>query len=197
MKVYFNWEKDVEYLGEEFHARHLLNSFATTGAGSEVSGLQRIALSHYHWECLSNGSWDHLREGIYSLKSRPPREVRIVPEDQVGALDDRWYYKRQGITLLEPEYPYHFMPNGGERATTVLENLQAWFGRLWEDDPPKAAEEDGSEDDEGVTVAAEDGSEREWTQRVPQVCVRSIRRNGRTLADFQDGLWGMMRLWAI
>jgi hypothetical protein len=56
-------------------------------------------------------------------------------------------------------------------------------------------EEDG--DRESVTVCGEEVEERE----IPTVCVKSIRRNGREMANFRNGMWGIqeamgdMRYW--
>ena len=199
VKVYLSWENDILYLGPEFHARHLRNFLAGSGAGHELSGLQHIALSRNLWQCSRNGRWDELRHALYSLKTRPVKEVIIVPDDEDGALEDRWYYKRHEIKFLMPAYTYHFRPSGGERAKTVVENLQEWFGRLWSNDCKKVDEQDGS-DIESVTVSGEEETEKE-IEHVPTVCIKSIKRNGRTLADFRDGLWGIqeavgdMRYW--
>ena len=140
-----------------------------------------------------------MREALYALKGRPVREVIIVPDDVVGALEDRWYYRRHEIRLLEPECGYHFRVSDGEKARTVVENLGEWFGRLWggEKKMDDVEEENGDGDnDESVTISGEE-EERE----VPTVCVKSIRRNGRIMANFRDGLWGIqeamgdMRYW--
>lgn len=140
-----------------------------------------------------------MREALYALKDRPLKEVIIVPDDVVGALEDRWYYRRHEIRLLEPECGYHFRVSGGEEARTVVENLGEWFGRLWggKKKMDDVEEENGDgDDDRSVTVSGEE-EERE----VLTVCVKSIRRNGRTMANFRDGLWsiqeamGDMRYW--
>lgn len=202
VKVYLNWENDVVYLGPEFHAHHLHSFLTGTGDGHELSGVQHIALSHNLWQCSRNGRWDELRHALYSLKTRPVKEVIVVPDDEIGALEDRWYYRRHEIKLLEPEYTYHFRPSGGEKASTVVENLQEWFARLWDNDRKKANENDETEDDnESVTVGGDEEAEKEGTEHIPTVCVKSIRRNGRPMANFRDGLWGIqeamgdMRFW--
>jgi hypothetical protein len=82
--------------------------------------------------------------------------------------------------------------------------LGEWFGRLWgaEKKVEEGEEENGdgdedANDDESVTVSGEEVEGRE----VPTVCVKSIRRNGRIMANFRDGLWGIqeamgdMRYW--
>ena len=200
VKVYLNWDNDTIYLGPEFHAHHLHNFLTATGAGHELSGVQRIALSRKLWEGSRNGRWDELRESLYSLKSRPMIEVIIVPDDTTSALEDRWYYRRHEIRLRNPECGYHFRPAGGEKARTVVENLGEWFERLWgkqrkEDGGDGEEKEDG--DGESVTVCGEEVEERE----VPTVCVKSIRRNGREMANFRNGMWGIqeamgdMRYW--
>ena len=198
VKVYLSWENDVVYLGPEFHAHHLHDFLTSTGTGHELSSVQHIALSHNIWQGSPNGRWDELCAALYSLKTRPVKEVIIVPDDEVGALKDRWYYRRHKIKVLEPEFKYYLRPNGGEKARTVVENLQGWFERLW--NPGKKAEDDEEEEPgnngESVTISGEEGS-----KEVPTVCVKSIRRNGRTMANFKDGMWGIqedmgdMRYW--
>jgi hypothetical protein len=198
VKVYLSWENDVVYLGPEFHAHHLHKFLTGTGTGYELLGVQYIALSHNLWLGSPNGRWDELREALYALKTRPVKEVIIVP-DEVHALEDRWFYRRHEIKLLEPEFKYHFRPNGGEKARTVVENLQEWFERLW--NPSRKEEEEGEDeepgdDGESVTVSGDDGA-----NEVPRVCVKSVRRNGRTMANFRDSMWdiqeemGDMRYW--
>jgi hypothetical protein len=203
VKVYLNWENDVVYLGPEFHAHHLHNFLTGTGAGHELSGVQRIALSHNLWQCSQNRRWDELREALYSLKTRPVKEVMIVPDDETRALEERWYSRRHEIKLLEPEFTYHLRPSGGEKAATVLENLQEWFRRLWDDNQKQVDEgkEQDEADDESVTVTGDEELEKDGTENMPTVCVKSIRRNGRIMSDFRDGLWGIqkamgdMRYW--
>ena len=128
------------------------------------------------------------------------KEVILVPDDNIGALEDRWYSRRHEIKLLKPEYTYHFRPNGGDKATTVVENLQEWFKRLWSD--RRKVDDDGTEaDDQSVTVNGEEELKVERDERIPIVCVKSIRRNGREMANFRAGLWGIqeavgdMRYW--
>lgn len=200
VKVYLSWENDTIYLGPEFHAHHLHDFLTGAGEGQELCGLQRIALGHNLWRCSRNGQWDELREALYSLKARPMKEVILVPDDNIGALEDRWYSRRHEIKLLKPEYTYHFRPNGGDKATTVVENLQEWFKRLWSD--RRKVDDDGTEaDDQSVTVKGEEELKAERDERIPIVCVKSIRRNGRKMADFRAGLWGIqeavgdMRYW--
>ena len=191
------------YLGPDLQAHHLHDFLTSTGDGHELSGVQRIALSHKLWQCSRNEQWDELRAALYSLKTRPVREVIIVPDDQIGALKDRWYYRRHEIKLLEPEYTYHFRPNGGEKARTIVENLQEWFGRLWNKKVDKDDEVEKA-DDESVTVSGEEEPEQQQAaalEQVPLVLVKSIQRNGRVMEHFQDGLWGIqkamgdMRYW--
>jgi hypothetical protein len=202
VKIYLSWENDVVYLGPEFQAHHLHGFLTGTGAGHELSGLQNIALSHNLWQCSRNGPWwDELRHALYSLKTRPVKDIFIVPDDEVGALEDRWYYKRHEIKLLEPEDTYHFRPNGGERARTVVENLQEWFGRMWDDNRKKADEQEQAEDDDDESVTVNEEETEKEAGNVPKVCIKSIRRNGRKMANFRDGLWGIqeavgdMRYW--
>jgi hypothetical protein len=198
VKVYLSYSRDVIYLGPEFHAHHLHNFLTGTGAGHELPGVQRIALNHKLWEGSRNGIWDELREALFALKMRPVKEVIIVPDDVVGALEDRWYYRRHEIRLTEPECGYHFRPSGGEKAATVVENLGEWCQRLWsgEKKVEEGEEEEAEDDDESVTVSGE-VEEKE----VPAVCVKSIRRNGRVMANFRNGMWGIqeamgdMRYW--
>ena len=191
------------YLGPEFHTHHLHSFLTGTGTGHELSGVQRIALSHNLWQCSMNGRWDELREALYSLKTRPVKEIMIVPDDETRALEDRWYSRRHEIKLLEPECTYYFRLSGGEKAETVAEKLQEWFGRLW-DDGQKQVDEDESQDgtdDESVTVAGDEEPAKEKTGNVPTVFIKSIRRNGRIMSNFRDGLWGIqkamgdMRYW--
>ena len=206
VKVYLSWENDIVYLGPEFHAQHLHNFLTGSGAGHELPRVKRIALSHNLWQGSRNGRWDELREALYSLKTRPVKEVIIVPDDETGALEDRWYYRRHEIKLLEPEFNYHFRPSGGEKARTVVENLGEWFQRLWNDSGEKVQEGEEEEEEEeengdeakSVTVSGDGDEER---NEAPTVCVKSIRRNGRTMGSFRDGLWGIqeamgdMRYW--
>lgn len=204
------WERDVIYLGPEFRHEHLLQFFTAVGDGMELKGLRRLALGHKLWVGSEDGRWDVLRNCLYSLKGRRDvKEVIIVPDDERGALVDRWYYGKHDITLSDAEWRYKFRPDNGEIARNFVENLEEWFVRLWKDSPtPPALEihpnhdEEDATDDETASVGTLMGDELvERGILPPEVSIKSVRRNGVRMADFKDGLWkiqeaiGDMRVW--
>lgn len=212
--VRVNWDRDIIYLGPEFKLEHLLQFFTIAGAGQELHGLQRLALCHKLWAGSEDGRWDVLRNCLWSLKGRRDvREVMIVPDDDRGALIDRWYYGKHAITLAEPEWTYKFRPNNGNVAKNFVDNLKEWFARLWRDPKPASStpspsttysptsteERDDVDDDASVGTLSKEVDEVNIAP--PEVSVKSIRRNGCRMAEFKDGLWeiqeaiGDMRVW--
>lgn len=201
------------YLGPEFKVEHLLQFFTSMGAGMEVGGLQRIAFGHKLWAGSEDGRWDVLRNCLYSLKSRSGvKEVMIVPDDERGSLVDRWYYGKHDIVLEDAEWRYKFRPDNGDVAKDFVENLEEWFGRLWRDPEPsrrhnqipadEQQKEQEGEDSDAASVGTLTGDEvPERGIEPPVVSVKSVRRNGRRMAEFKDGLWqiqeaiGDMRVW--
>lgn len=132
-----------------------------------------------------------------------------MPDDDRGALIDRWYYGKHTITLMDPEWTYKFRPNNGELARNFTDNLEEWFARLWKRTERASSytecstTSDGQDDEVSVgTLANEDEEDVVEKDRIPpEVSVKSIRRNGRRMAGFVDGLWeiqeaiGDMRVW--
>lgn len=150
---------------------------------SELAGLQYLALDRKLWLGSTAGRWENLRTALYALKGRPVKEVLIVPDDERNALEDKYYFGKHEIQLRWPGLGYEFVPEGQNvKAKTVIENLGEWFERLW-----REGDEAPREGDEEVNV--------------PRVGVVSIRRNGRVMTDFKDGIWevqkalGDMRVW--
>ncbi|KAH7333130.1 hypothetical protein BKA65DRAFT_40337 [Rhexocercosporidium sp. MPI-PUGE-AT-0058] len=182
--VHINWARDTIYLGPEFQLSHL-NTFLTSPC-LELPGLQNLALNKKLFAGSTTGSWNYLREALYALRGRPVKEVSIVVDDERNALADKYYYREHEVKLLEPEWRYEFRLEGEtERSMTLVENLEAWFEKLWE-----CAER---VDEEGRNV----GRRRD----VPKVGMRSVRRDGERLGDFREGAWetqkmvGDMRVW--
>jgi len=200
-RVFISWDRDIIYLGPEFQKHHLLTFFTATGLGEELRGLQRLAIGKKLWLEDEDGTWNILRRCLWSLKAKGRvREVMIVPDDEKGALVDRWYRGKHDIVLKEPGWGYRFHPMDGEFAKTVEENLREWFERLWKD------KDEGSLDDDNDDSAK--GKETDRPREVrpekepPKVSVKSIRRGGRRMnTDFRDGIWqiqeamGDMRMW--
>lgn len=211
-KVRVNWNRDIIYLGPEFKREHLLQFLTTVGAGQELCGVQRLALCHKLWVASEDGTWDILRNCLWILKSRRDvREVIIVPDDERGALIDRWYYGKHNITMVEPEWTYKFRPNNGDIAKNFVHNLEEWFARLWKDAksptssscniyPLNSSQSQEIEDDAASVGTLTDEVFEVGTQP-PDVSIKCIRRNGRRMADFKEGLWeiqeaiGDMRVW--
>lgn len=115
--------------------------------------------------------------------------MMIIPDDEKGALIDRWYYGKHDIEVGGPPWAHTFRPNGEELAKTVVENLGEWFERLWNMERKEERKEDGEYEE--VRPPSEP----------PNVSVMSVRRNGRRMSEFKDGLWeiqeamGDMRVW--
>ena len=108
-----------------------------------------------------------------------------MPDDERNALEDRWYFGKHEVAFKEPGLGYEFVPEGQSgRARTVVQNLGEWFERLWRPG-----------DGDGESVHDEDGV------KAPRVGVVSVRRSGKVMGDFKDGIWevqkalGNMRVW--
>lgn len=221
-QVRLSWEHDIIYLGPEFKLKHLHQFLSSSGAGQELSKVQRLALGHKLFAGSEYWRWDELRNSLFSLKSRQDfRELIIVPDDERHSLGDRWYYGKHEITLVYAEWRYKFRPSGGSEARGFAENLRDWFARLWRDEDwgmqvmnesqhglsnversHRVIEEGGNhvEDDSSVnTLVAGDITGRQ----PPDISIMSVRRNGKKMEDFKDGLWGIqkaigdMRVWKI
>ncbi|KAH7382005.1 hypothetical protein BKA64DRAFT_684732 [Cadophora sp. MPI-SDFR-AT-0126] len=184
--IHVNWNLDTIYLGPEFQLQHLKHFLTSTGSGFELPSLQNLAINAKLLAGTSHGSWEYLREALYALRSRPVREVAIVPDDEKNSLLDRYFYQEHEIELLEPEWTYEFKPEGQtERSKTVVVNLEEWFERLW------------TYRSRDVGDGRDTGSKRS----VPRVCLRSVRRAGKRMGDFREGAWevqktmGDMRIW--
>ncbi|PVH71423.1 hypothetical protein DL98DRAFT_660660 [Cadophora sp. DSE1049] len=184
--IHVNWSLDTIYLGPEFQLQHLKHFLASTGSDFELPGLQNLAMNAKLFAGTSHGSWEYLREALYALRSRPVRELAIVPDDERNSLVDRYYYREHEVELLEPEWAYEFKPEGQtERSKTVVVNLEEWFERLW-----------GNENED-----VGDGRDTRRKRSMPRVCMRSIRREGKRMGDFREGAWevqkmmGDMRIW--
>lgn len=166
-KAYIDFSRDTIYLGPEFQSRHLEAFLTGTGPRMELSGLQYLAIDRKLWLCEMDFRRESLRSSLYSLKSRPIKELYIVPDDVKGCLDDNFYYREHEITFQDPLYSYTFRLSGSEeQSSTVMENLQVWFDRLWK------------------------GGER----KLPKVEIKSVRRNRRCLASFKDGIWEIQKV---
>lgn len=131
------------------------------------------------------------------------KEVYIIPDDDRGALEDRWYYGKHSLVFREPLVEYEFIPAGQtEPAKGVVENLNEWFGRLWADLPGRQAESAEGRDAGNVESESGSGGEGGNVRRVvPKVGIKSVRRGGRQMSDYKDGVWdvqknlGDMRRW--
>ncbi|KUJ13847.1 uncharacterized protein LY89DRAFT_687197 [Mollisia scopiformis] len=166
-KTYVDFSRDTIYLGPEFQSRHLEGFFTATGPRMELAGLQYLAIDRKLWMSKLDSRADAFRSALYSLKSRPIKEVYIVPDDVKGCLEDNFYYYEHDITFQEPPYKYTFRLAGSEeQSQTVTDNLRVWFERLWKD----------------------------GEQKPPKVEIRSVRRNGRCLASFKDGVWEVQKV---
>ena len=83
------------YLGPEFRREHLSQLLTSIDAEMEMEGVQRLALAHklFMGSPYEDGRFEGLRNCLYSLKRRMAlKEVMVVPDDERGALVDRWYY---------------------------------------------------------------------------------------------------------
>jgi hypothetical protein len=175
-ELYVDFSTDIIYLGPEFQWQHLESFLTTTGQGFELSDLQYLALDRKLWLGCRHGRWDYLRNSLYSLSLRPVKEIYIIPDDEHYCLEDRYYYKEHKVEFHEPMWTYSFWPAGQtEYAKTALENLGEWFQRWW--------------------------LELEEEVEVPRVKAMSVRRSGRRMGDFRNGIWevqmrlGDMRFW--
>jgi len=178
--------------------------------------LQRLALGHKLFAGSEDGRWDVVRTVLWSLEKREQfRELMVVPDDERNALVDRWYYGKHEIQLKEPEWRYAFRPDGGEVARDFVENLEEWFERLWNPPvvPPSVSSSsassqhttddqiEGDDDNASVGTLMADETTVVVGRRPPEVTVKSVRRNGRRMAEFKDGIWeiqeaiGDMRVW--
>jgi len=176
VEIYLDYSRDTIYLGPEFRSQHLQSFLTTLDEGFELSGLQHLALDRKLWIGSQQGRWEYLRNSLYSLRLRPLKALYIIPDDELNCLDDRYYYRPHTISLLEPAIKYKFRPAGQTKfAKTVVENLAEWCERLWK--------------------------ESECGRTAPEVAVRSVRREGRRMADPGKGIWevqkmlGDMRVW--
>ncbi|KAE8444322.1 hypothetical protein EG329_000632 [Mollisiaceae sp. DMI_Dod_QoI] len=164
-KTYINFSYDTIYLGPEFHPRHIEAFFTATGPRMELSALQYLAIDRKLWVATSLDFQDNLRTALYSLRSRPVKEIYIIPDDVKGCLEDKFYYREHEISLQEAPYIYTFHLPGQENEKTVIRNLEEWFKRLWKD----------------------------CERTVPKLEIKSIRRDGRCLASFKDGTWEVQK----
>lgn len=200
--VRVSWERDTFYLGPDFAREHLARFFRCK---DELPKLRRIAISRHLW-CGREEDRDVLREALWRLNEREVEEVTLVPDDTRGPLIDRWYYGKHDIELVGPEWEYTFRSSGSTcDAKTVVEGLGEWFERLWR--PGGLGNERGlirrgghggvDGDEPQVSNKMGDGGQ----VLVPKVVVRSVRRSGKRMSAFKDGVWdiqremGDMRVW--
>ncbi|KAF8859745.1 hypothetical protein BDZ45DRAFT_350209 [Acephala macrosclerotiorum] len=181
-KTYIDFSRDTIYLGPEFQPYHLDSFLAATGLKMELPRLQYLAIDRRLWITPLVGTLqlEHLRTALYALRSRPVKEVYIVPDDLKEALPDKFYYREHEITLHDAPYVYEFdlsekdiftLPEE-EKEKTVVQNLEEWFERLW------------------------NGGERKGGQEVipPKVEIKNLRRDGRCLSSFKDGIWEVQKV---
>ena len=184
--IYVNWNLDTIYLGPEFQLQHLKLFLTSTGKEFELSGLQYLAINAKLFAGTAQGSWEYLREALYALRSRPVRNLAIVPDDERNNLADIYHYRKHEVELLDPEWTYEFKPAGEtERSKTVVVNLNEWFERLLGNVPGNVGESRGTSKGRSP----------------PKVCMKSVRRDGNKMEDFREGAWavqkmvGDMRVW--
>ena len=108
-------------LSSEFQAHHIHNSLPAQERGT-IIWCASYCTELYLWQGSRSGRWDELRELLFPLKIRPVREMNIVPDDVVGELEERWYYRKHQIELLELEC-VSYSGSAGEKARTVVEKL--------------------------------------------------------------------------
>jgi len=169
VEIYLDSSPDTLYLGPEFRSQHLQSFLTALDEGFELSGLQYLAIDRKLWIGSQQGRWEYLRNSLYALRLRPLKALYIVPDDEINCLEDRYYYAPHTISLLAPALKYKFRPAGqSECAKTVVENLAEWCERLWK--------------------------VSECGRAVPEVGVRSVRREGRRIGDFKEGLWEVQRM---
>ena len=115
---------------------------------------------------------------------------------------------KHDVGLEEAEWRYTFRPGNGEVARGFVEGLEEWFGRLWRA-PERSVrfqlgekEVEDEHDSNAAPVGTWAGEEAvEHGRQPPMISVKSVRRNGRRMADFKEGLWqiqeamGDMHLW--
>jgi hypothetical protein len=170
-KTYINFCRDTIYLGPEFQSYHLESLLTATGPKMELSGLQYLAMDKKLWTASVDARWHmgHLRAALYSLRSRPIKEIYIVTDDLKEALPDKFYYREHEITLHDAPYEYEFdLSDKGEKEKTIVQNLEGWFERLWKD--------------------------KDTEKEAPKVEVKSVRRDGRSLSSFKDGIWEVQKV---
>lgn len=196
--VYVSWEHDIMYLGPEFQSRHLLKFLTAQGERRELQGLRYLALDRKLWM----GDGDVLRHALWSLNERENlSEIIMVPDDQERCLADRWYYGKHEITMQQPEVRGVWSVPEQWR-WTLAGNLEEWFGRMWRDQKSAKTkvgnhhEHDEAENNEGGKVLIGTG-----VSNPPKVSVMSLKRNGRRMREYTDGLseiqksMGDMRIW--
>jgi hypothetical protein len=148
------------------------------------------------------GDGDVLRHALWSLNERENlSEIIMVPDDEERCLADRWYYGKHEITMQQPEVRGVWSVPEQWR-WTLAGNLDEWFGRMWRDQKSAKTkvgnhhEHDEAENNEGGKVLI--GTR---VSNPPKVSVMSLKRNGRRMREYTDGLseiqksMGDMRIW--
>jgi hypothetical protein len=165
-KTYVNFDRDTIYLGPEFQFQHLRSFFTATGPKMELTGLQYLAIDRKLWICNTD-RLNGLLTALHSLLSRPLKEIYIIPDDTRGSLDDRFYYCEHEIAFQQPLYRYTFrLPHSDVQEKAIVDNLREWFEKCW----------------------------KEGGKGIPSVEIKSVRRNGRCLASFKDGVWEVQKV---
>ncbi|CAG8974790.1 hypothetical protein HYALB_00000402 [Hymenoscyphus albidus] len=201
-RIYLSYNRDTIYLGPEFSQAHLQDFLSSPSPFLELPGLQYLALDRKLWLRERDGTWEGLRNALYSLRNRPMKEVCIVPDDDRGALEDRWYYGKHALVFREPLVSYEFIPAGHtEPAKGVTDNLNEWFSRLWVGLSREGGMGEQFGENEGAGGEVNEGESWNMRKLVPKVEIKSVRRGGRQMSDYKDGLWevqrnlGDMRKW--
>lgn len=179
-RVYLAYDRDIVYLGPEFSSEHL-EKFLRCLSPRELPGLQYLALDRKLWlrAPARHWAWEPLRNSLYALRNRPIKEVYIVPDDERKKLEDKWYYGKHDLVLKEPMWNYKFRGQVAE-GKTVLDNLVDWLERVW-DDGEVAGKGKGIQ---GVS----DGSGRMSRRVPPKVSIKSVRRAGKSISDYKEGM---------
>ncbi|EPE32118.1 hypothetical protein GLAREA_12200 [Glarea lozoyensis ATCC 20868] len=175
-RIYLDYTRDIIYLGPDF-SPHFLHEFL-------VSPSRFLEISKIHYLALDRKQWIHsnqeaLRNNLYTLRSRPIKQIYIVPDDCEGFLEDRWYYGKHALTFKDPALHYQFTPIGTTGiAKTAAENLQDWVDRVW---PSKSRAGSNSRD-----TTLQDGIP-------PKICIKSVRRAGMSMSDYKEGVMKIQR----